>query len=256
MRRSSKLRNRPERVFIWPDTHCPWHDKRSVKCALKALKAFKPDHLVILGDFMDVYSLSRHDKSPSRTIRFAQELAITKKLLERINDAAGSAKRYYIMGNHERRIEKYLISKAPEIYELIDLPSLLNLDRLGFTHIDYLDHLRIGNLILAHDIGHAGKGAHSQSLNVMGMSIVIGHTHRMSMVIEKKLQTGELVTGATMGWLGHPDTMKEYMPASKVKRFAISGFGVAYLLKGCTPIIVPMPIVDGRCVLEGKVLSG
>ena len=78
----------------------------------------------------------------------------------------------------------------------------------------------------------------------------------MSMVIEKKLQTGELVTGATMGWLGHPDTMKEYMPASKVKRFAITGFGVAYLLRGCTPIITPVPIVDGQCIIDGKVVRG
>jgi hypothetical protein len=160
------------------------------------------------------------------------------------------------MGNHERRVEKYLISKAPEVYELVNVASLLDLEGFGFAHFDYLDHLRIGNLILAHDIGHAGKSAHSQSLNVTGMSIVIGHTHRMSMVIERKLQTGELVTGATMGWLGHPDTMKDYMPASKVKRFAISGFGTAYILKGGTPIVVPVPIVNGTCVLEGKVISG
>tara|TARA_R100000789_G_scaffold92957_1_gene91819 strand:- start:171 stop:410 length:240 start_codon:yes stop_codon:yes gene_type:complete len=78
----------------------------------------------------------------------------------------------------------------------------------------------------------------------------------MAMVIEKKLKTGELITGATMGWLGNPDAMKDYMPASKVKRFAITGFGTAYIMKDGTPILVPVPIVDGSCVLEGKLING
>tara|TARA_R110000744_G_scaffold13121_2_gene38447 strand:- start:5001 stop:5750 length:750 start_codon:yes stop_codon:yes gene_type:complete len=245
-----------KRVFIWPDTHCPWYNKKAVSCTLKALKAFKPDHLVILGDFLDIHSLSRHDKSPLKTVSFAKEIAVAKELLKRIDKAAGRAKRHFIMGNHENRVYKYLISKAPEIYDMINLPSLLDFERFGFTHFDYLDHLRIGNLILAHDIGHAGKSAHSQSLSMAGMSIAIGHTHRMAMVIEKKLQTGELITGATMGWLGDPDAMKDYMPASKVKRFAITGFGTAYIMNDGTPILVPVPIVNGSCVLEGKLING
>jgi len=46
------------------------------------------------------------------------------------------------------------------------------------------------------------------------------------------------------------------MPASKVKRFAITGFGTAYIMKDGTPILVPVPIVDGSCVLEGKLING
>ena len=246
-----------KRIFIWPDTHAPWYDKRAVSCALKALKIFKPDHFVILGDFMDVHSLSRHDKSPAKlkTTSFAKEISVAKELLKRINNAAGSAKKYFIMGNHENRVYKYLTSKAPEIFDMLNVPDLLEFDKLGFSHFDYLDHLRLGNLILAHDIGHAGKTAHSQSLTMAGMSIAIGHTHRMSSIVERKLQTGELITGATMGWLGDADAMKDYMPASKVKRFAITGFGTGYLMNDGTPILVPVPIINGSCILEGKLIN-
>ena len=245
-----------KRVFIWPDTHCPWHDSKAVKCALKALKAFNADHVVLTGDFLDVYALSRHDKSASKSMRFAKEISAARQLLKRIKHAAGSAKLYFIWGNHENRFEKYLSAKCPEIYEFMNLGTILDFEGLGFSEFSYLEHLQLGNLILAHDIGHAGKSAHSQSLSMAGMSICIGHTHRMAMVIEKKLKTGELVTGATFGWLGDAAAMSDYMPASKVKRFAIQGFGTAYLMKDGTPILVPVPIVNGSCVLEGKLIHG
>ena len=55
-----------ERLFFIPDTHVPFEDGQAWAVAMAAAKAFKPDHIVLLGDFADCYSVSFHPKSPER----------------------------------------------------------------------------------------------------------------------------------------------------------------------------------------------
>lgn len=245
-----------QRVFIIPDVHVPFEDKVAFRAMLKALRAFRPDHLVILGDFGDFYSVSRHIKSPARSMRFITEVNQVKARLKEVKSAAGSASCHFICGNHEDRLVKLISDKCKEVFDLITIPGVLGLDEIGFSYTAYRDHLILGKLCLTHDVGHAGQTAHRISLNKSGMSIGIGHTHRIGLVVEKQLMTGDTITGAAFGWLGDEAAMTEYMPKAKVKRFAVHGFGVAYLLPDGTPVITPVPIVDGQCVLEGELFDG
>ena len=253
----SRPRRKPlSRIFLWPDTHAPWEDKVAFRAAIRALRAFKPDHLVIMGDFGDFYNVSRHVKSPEKSLRFFDEIKKVKARLKEIKKAAGRAKCHFVCGNHENRLLKLLADKCEEVFEFITIPGVLGLDEMGFSYTSYGDHLCLGKLIITHDIGHAGETAHRISLRKAGMSIAIGHTHRIGLVVEKQLMTGDTITGAALGWLGDESAMTEYMPLAKVKRFAVHGFGVAYLLGDGTPIIVPVPIVGGQCVVEGKLIDG
>lgn len=77
----------------------------------------------------------------------------------------------------------------------------------------------------------------------------------MAMVIEKTLEGNNVITGATLGWLGDESAMTEYMPTVKIQRYAIHGFGLAYVFRDGTPVVVPTPIVDGKCVVEGEVID-
>jgi len=244
-----------QKVFLWPDTHNPFHDKRAVSVALKALAKFKPDVLVLLGDIMDTYSLSRHEKLPTRSVKYIDELNSTKELLKKITKAAPKARKIFLCGNHEKRLLSYLAQKAPELYESFSIESELGLDELGFEYCPYGDHMFIGKLVVTHDVGHCGINAHKQSLSATGMSVAIGHTHRQSMVIEHTLGTGELITGAMCGWLGSNEAMSEYVPQSKIQRFAIHGFAVAHLFPDGTPVISLVPIIKGKCILNGEIIK-
>ena len=244
------------RVFIWPDTHAPWHNEKSVKVALSALTAFAPDDLAILGDFGDFYAVSRHSKSPTRLVRFTDEIRSVRKLLQKVKTAAGDARCHFIAGNHEVRLVKYLKDRAPELFELISIPQILGLSDRGYTYTPYGDYITIGKLALTHDIGHSGMSAHRQSLNKAGMSIVIGHTHRMASVTEKQLMTQEVISGTMCGWLGSEELMLEYMPKASVRRYAVQGFAVAYILPDGTPDVRNIPILGGSCVIEGTVIKG
>ena len=251
----SKLSKDLTRVFVIPDCHIPWHHKTAFSVMINALRHFKPDHVVILGDFGDFYNVSRHMKSPTKALRFVDEIAKVKEHLEIVKDAAGGAKLTFCCGNHEVRLEALLKNGAPQIFELIKVPDLLGLKDLGFDYVPYGSYLKIGKMVFTHDIGHHGETAHKTSLRKAGMSINIGHTHRMAMVIEKTLEGNNVITGATLGWLGDESAMTEYMPTVKIQRYAIHGFGLAYVFRDGTPVVVPTPIVDGKCVVEGEVID-
>src|SRR5258706_10410363 len=42
-----------ERVFVYSDMQIPYHSKTAVSIALQRCKDYKPDHCIIIGDFMD-----------------------------------------------------------------------------------------------------------------------------------------------------------------------------------------------------------
>jgi predicted phosphodiesterase len=62
-----------EKILFIPDCHVPYQDKPAFKLMLKAGKAFKPQHTVILGDFADFYGVSSHSKDPNRALKLERK---------------------------------------------------------------------------------------------------------------------------------------------------------------------------------------
>lgn len=75
------------RILIIPDTHVPYHDERAWQLLLQVARAFGFDYVIILGDFIDCYSVSSHSKSPSRVRLVRLEADAGKKKLSEITNA-------------------------------------------------------------------------------------------------------------------------------------------------------------------------
>ena len=172
------------------------------------------------------------------------------KALKKIK-ALGAKNNVFIAGNHEDRLTRYLMQKAPELYEQVHIPKLLALDGLGFKYVPYKEDYQLGKLNMTHDTGKAGKYAHYQSMNDYGRSTMIGHTHRMGYAVQGNAD-GDCHLGVMLGWLG--DFKKvDYMHKIKAKVDWAHGFGVGYY----DPVskfvyVVPVPIVKYTCVVEGR----
>jgi hypothetical protein len=121
----------------------------------------------------------------------------------------------------------------------------------GWQTIDYKRSLRIGKMLLTHDVGRAGVHAARQSLLDVGDNIVFGHTHRMQVVYQGQT-TGDRHVGATLGWLGDPEAI-DYRHADMVKRDWQHGFGVAHILDSGAFWLQAIPIVNGLAVVDGVV---
>ncbi len=240
-----------KKVLFIPDCHVPYHDAKAWNLMMAAAREFEPDTIVILGDFADFYAVSAYEKDPRRPNDLSDELAIVEEKLDEL-DALGASKKIYICGNHEDRLERYLISRAPALFGSVTIPATLHLAERGWQFIQYKRSFKLGKLHLTHDTGTAGINAHRQSMAAFQGSVIIGHTHRMEVSVLGNA-AGAPQIGAMFGWLGDFDKV-DYMHAIKARRDWVHGFGIGYQESNGVIHLQPIPIVEGTCVVNGKLI--
>jgi predicted MPP superfamily phosphohydrolase len=239
-----------EKILFIPDCHIPYHDAYAFDLMMTAGKAFKPDHVIICGDFADFYAVSSHDKNPERASQLEDEVHQVIEKLQEVK-ALGAKNNVFVSGNHEDRLTRYLMKKSPELYKTITVPKVLALKENGFHYVPYKSDYKIGKLYVTHDTGKAGVNAHKQALDAYHTNIVIGHTHRMGYVIMGDV-TGDKNVGAMFGWLGDEKSI-DYMYNINMKKDWTLGFGIGYLNKKTGVVyLTPVPIIKYTCVVEGK----
>jgi len=240
-----------QRVLIIPDVHRPYHDKAAWALLLRAAREFKPDKIVVLGDFADFYSVSSFDKHPKKASDLKWEADDANLGLDEL-DKLGAGTKIFIKGNHEDRLERYLCKAAPALIGCVSVDELFRFAERGWQVVDYKRSTRLGKLRVTHDTGTAGINAHRQSVDAFQASVVIGHTHRMEMSF-KGCADGSPTVGAMFGWLGDFAQI-DYMQAVKARRDWVHGFGIGYQELDGVIHLQPVPIINGRCVVGGKLI--
>ncbi len=240
------------------DPHHPFVDKRGWKVWLK-VAAMGWDEIIIGGDFADFFNASFHPKEASRKFRLADEIVEVNKALDQLQKAAhqgGCDTITYLAGNHEHRLNRYINEKASE---LVGVPgvSVQEVFQLSARGIDYIPYKRAayktGKVAWLHDIGRAGKNVASQSLSDYGSSIIVGHAHRLQTYYQGTVR-GKSHVGLCAGWLGD-STAADYLHTDKARRDWQLGFPVAYVEDNGNAHVQAVPIIDYKCVVDGKLVK-
>ena len=245
-------RRKLRKVLFLTDTHAPYHSVMAYKLIEKVCATVCFDEVITEGDFPDFYAISSHSKDPSRANRFEEEVAVTKKLLRRI-ESWGFKRKRYVMGNHEDRLDRYIHDRAPEMKGIVDCDSLLELTKHGWEVTPYKDHTMVGRVFVTHDVGKAGPSAVKDALNSYQDNVVIGHLHRISYMVEGNAK-GVPHVAACFGWLGDVSKV-DYMHRVKANRDWALGFGVGYVRENGWVYLQPVPIIGTSCVVEGKLFQ-
>jgi len=187
-----------KRTVIAGDFHVSAHDPHAFKLFIKFLRWYKPKTLIINGDFLDCYTISRFDKSPMNRETLQEEINAGKALLLKIAAATPGCKRIYVFGNHENRLEKYMMRNARELYGIFTLQDLLDVNgQYEFINSTLDDnYYQLGELYVGH-WNRVSKHSAYTVKNIMAdrqVSIVQSHTHRAGMY----MQTG--LGGFIEGW--------------------------------------------------------
>lgn len=162
-----------------------------------------PKEIVILGDYADFYSVSSHSKNPQVTSMLVDEVEDVILGLDEIDRGFPSAKKVFIEGNHEFRLERYLVDKAPALFGVTETKTLLGIDRRpNWQFLNYgpnQSHQVLGSYLRArHEpLGNGAKATASKAL----CSLTYGHIHR----IEESHVVGLDGTNHvcfSVGWLG------------------------------------------------------
>jgi len=193
--------------LIMSDLHFPYHNIRAITETLNYGIAKNIDAILINGDGMDCYLLSKFNPDP-RKRNLKEELDAFGEFLDICRRIAPV---FYKLGNHEERLEYFLIRNAPVLLG-IDEFNLEVLLKCGERQIEVIKDQRIiyiGSLpvLHGHEVRLAGVAVNpARSLFLKTKKTAIcAHLHRTSQHNETALD-GKLISTWSSGHLGeeHP----------------------------------------------------
>lgn len=174
----------PQTVAVINDLQMPYHDQTALTLVENFLIEIQPELLLYNGDIMDYYQISDFDKDPARVGNLQSDIDQVKAMFRRHKIRLPNTRKLLIDGNHEKRLQHFLWTKAPEISSLkcLTIEQLFNLDEYKIEHIAYEQGLMINNvfLVLHGDIAsiHSGYTA-KRMFEKHGGCGICGHCHRL-----------------------------------------------------------------------------
>lgn len=172
--------------LILSDVHLPYHDPRTVEAAIRLARKRRGCNVLLNGDLLDSHELSSFDKDPSAP-RYIAEREAGLAFLAYLRDRLPKARIVFKAGNHEERLDTYLIRKAPALFGLegVQLASILELKKFGIEWVSDKRVIRMGRLNVIH--GHEYRATIQAPVNpARGLflraksSALCGHHHQTS----------------------------------------------------------------------------
>lgn len=204
-----------KKLAVLSDIHVPYHSISALECALDKIYEEKPDAILLNGDTVDFYGLSRFQKDP-RKRSVAHELQALNEFLDILKQF--EAKIIYKLGNHDERYEHYLQHKAPELLGIQEF-EFKNLLKAGERKMDVVGEKRIIkanklNIIHGHEYPSVFSPVNiARGLYMKGkVSAMQGHNHQTSEHTETDMN-GEIVTTWSLGCLC--ELNPAYMPLNR-----------------------------------------
>ena len=204
-----------KKLAVLSDIHVPYHSIDALTAAFDKISEEKPDAILLNGDTIDFYGLSRFMKDP-RKRSVAHELQACNEFLDVL--AQFGAKIIFKLGNHDERYEHYLMHKAPELLGIPEF-KLENLLKAGERKMDVVGEKRVIkanklNIIHGHEYPSVFSPVNiARGLYMKGkVSAMQGHNHQTSEHTETDMN-GEITTTWSLGCLC--ELNPAYMPLNR-----------------------------------------
>jgi hypothetical protein len=180
-------------ALVFTDTHVPFQDEAALQVVYGIIRDVQPRVIIHLGDLLDCVKISRYTKDRNHLLDTQDEIDGGRVILHHVSELAPEASKYWLLGNHEDRLEELLNTlpgTASELARLRDIkaaltwPALLRVEDIGWecvptrgqAHHKILPRLitKHGNVVRKHS-GMSGKGEWER----YGKSGLSGHVHRV-----------------------------------------------------------------------------
>ena len=260
--------------IVIPDTHGCYIDQAAAAAMLEDIKMLKPESIIMLGDHLDCggFLAEKHTWGyvAEADYNFEDDCNATNQFLDKLQEVAPQATIEYLEGNHERRIEKWIVTdslksgkgskrdaaliakhfstsvvlhlekrnipiyKQGEWYDGCQVPGTIFRDNCYFTHGQYTN-----------------KSAAASHLAKYNANIWFGHTHRMDMATKRTVASGPI--GA---W--NPGCLCILQPYWQHQNLTdwINGYGVQLVQRGLGHLNLQIPIVNSVSYLSPLITRG
>lgn len=195
-----KLPKSIRKVLLLSDIHFPYHDVDALTAALQYGIDQKVDAVYLNGDIMDFYQLSFHEKDPRKT-DIGTELEMCRSFFAELRKNF-SCPIYFISGNHELRLERYLRVKAAELLGLDEfrLDVLLRMGEHKIINLKHGTKVYFGKLLVEHGDKMKGAGGVNPARTLLlrfKRPSICGHFHRTSSANSKVYDDDSMMAWTT-----------------------------------------------------------
>lgn len=240
-----------KRGLLLPCVHAPFHNVAQMAANLELIRHIKPDFVILMGDFMDAFSVSSHNKGewdmPGLTLQ--QEYDETNVILDLLDQAmTDGCERIYIEGNHEERIRRFKkpVDNAKLGGAIINYAEGLRLQDRGYVNLAPYREARcfIGDLCVIHGV-YFGVHAAATHLKELNQNTAFCHTHRW-----QQFSSGA-ATAYNIGWGGNPDALVFRFRSWWERKRWVNGCAVVDLHENGKTTVTPLRY-DGQYFFEGR----
>lgn len=188
------------KCLILSDVHIPFHTREAVEAAVDAGKRAGCGVVLLNGDALDCHNVSRYDHDGSK-LTYQQEIEYGRQFFAYLRGQFPKARIIFKEGNHEERLSKYILSRAPALFGINDctLESLVGLENCGVEFVGEQRVVHAGNLRVIH--GHEYGGGVNAPVNAARWLMmrarkpaIMGHLHQTSEQIERNIDGDQLAT--------------------------------------------------------------
>lgn len=192
----------PKLVVFTGDQQAPFYNQNLHEKFIGWLKKNQPDEGVLIGDTVDFPDISRHRLDPENNATVQECINSGYKILRDYVKASPNTRWKKLAGNHDERIRNTILDQVEKMYNVkqaeldedqasvLSVRHLLRLDELGIEFVEpngpYAhSQINITPYLAARHGWLAAKGSGSTALKTLehlGYSIVVGHTHRQGHV--------------------------------------------------------------------------
>jgi hypothetical protein len=252
-------------AVLIPDTHFPYHDVKAWKLFKKSLEILNKDNaanggiheIVFLGDFADFFAVSSHGTHPQVIPMLVDEVMAIKEEFDWFDETFPDAKKVFIEGNHENRLERYLVQKAPALFGVTETENVLTIrGRPNWKFVPYGpnqsyaicgSYLKARHQPIANNAGLTARRAMT--------SLVYGHIHRIESGYAVGLD-GTQHVAFSVGWLGDKNKDKIFGYVKNHHDWQL-GFGIVVVNEKTRHFYhQAIPIMDDySCAINGKIIK-
>lgn len=221
---------------------------------MNVLADFQPDEIVILGDYADFYEVMSHQRHPRVQITLEDEVNAVNHELDQIDSTFPDAKKKFIEGNHEDRLERYIINQAPALFGVTETSRLFKLDTRPNWQFFKWSPTQQCQVLNSKLWARHRPPSNNPRLNAKeaGCNIVYGDIHKIEHGYHTSLLGDERVA-FSVGWLGDKSLDKIFGYVKNTHQWQL-GFGIVYVVPETGHFyhqIIPIT-EDGTCIFNGK----
>lgn len=235
------------------DAHVPFHDRATWRACMEVIKDEQPDEIILVGDFLDVSSMSSHAPGGWEIGTLSEEVEAGKMAIEELRRFAGEDCRIiYMEGNHESRPRRTANQRLSQVADLLDIDKLLGLREQGIRWVSEGRALKRGHLRYVHGYWTNEQHAKKHLVKLLWPGVIYGHTHRPQMY---SMADGDNNVRVAYGMPCMCELTAEWMRGQPTGW--VNGFGVTYVDEDTGNFnVYPVLCFDGRFMWAGKIYDG